>query len=275
MSPFALLPPLRYNPPAMTEPFDQLTRAARQLIAVEELLGGEFIPAERCPLPEIAAPVAAAANAAQTADADDASPEEKAAALARIDEGEVKACTLCGLCQGRHNTVFGEGAPDADLMFIGEAPGHDEDMTGRPFVGRAGELLTKMIVAMGLTREEVFIANVVKCRPPNNRAPTPDEVDACWDYLVRQIRIIAPKVIVTLGNPSTHAVLNTRVGITKLRGTWQRLPAIGVGVEGVAVMPTFHPAYVLRQYTPDNRMKVWSDLQQVMTALGLEAPRKP
>lgn len=159
-------------------------------------------------------------------------------------------------------------------MFIGEGPGHDEDMTGRPFVGRAGELLTRMITAMGLTRSDVFIGNVIKCRAPNNRAPTPDEVEACWGYLVRQIQIIQPKVIVTLGNPASHALLDTRVGITRLRGTWQTLPILGEGVGGTPVMPTFHPAFLLRQYTIDNRQKVWADLQQVMQRLGLQLPAK-
>jgi len=254
----------------MVDEFDQLTRAARQLIAIEELFGGEFMPAERCPLPEMQTELFAGATSEGSA----RTPEQKAEALKAIDEGEVRTCTRCGLHRGRHKTVFGEGNPDADLMFVGEGPGRDEDMSGRPFVGRAGELLSKMIAAMGLGREDIFIGNVVKCRPPNNRAPQADEVDACWDYLVRQIEIIEPKVIVTLGNPATHALLDTRVGITRLRGSWQTLPMIGEGVGGTAVMPTFHPAYLLRQYTVDNRKKVWSDLQKVMERLGLEAPKK-
>jgi len=248
----------------MSQEYQQLTQAARQLIAIEELFGGEFLPAERNPLPEIeAAPARPAASMTR---------DQKAAALHEIDESEVKGCTKCALSQGRHKTVFGEGDPDARLMFVGEGPGQDEDMTGRPFVGRAGELLTKMIAAMGLRREDVFIANVVKCRPPGNRAPAPDEAEACWSYLVRQIAIIQPEVIVTVGNPATHALLDTTLGITKLRGTWQTLPAIGPGVGGTAVMPTFHPAYLLRQYTPDNRRKVWADLQKVMERLGLPMP---
>ncbi len=257
----------------MSDPYGELTRAARQLLAIEELLGGEYIPAEHVPLPDPPAPEAGAGAAAESAAT--MSPEQKASLLAEIDEQEVRGCVRCGLSDGRHHTVFGEGAPDADLMFIGEAPGHDEDMSGRPFVGKAGQLLTKMIAAMGLSREQVYIGNVLKCRPPNNRAPAPDETEACWDYLVRQIAIIEPKVIVTLGNPATHAILNTRTGITKLRGTWQALPELAPGVGGTAVMPTFHPSYVLRQYTPDVRRKVWSDLRQVMTRLGLDVPEKP
>jgi DNA polymerase len=259
----------------MSEEIDQLSQAARQLIAIEELLGGAFIPAGRNPLPELEAPAEAEATApAGAAAGAGMTREQKAEALAEMDANEVKGCVKCPLSRGRTNTVFGEGDPDADLMFVGEAPGQEEDRTGRPFVGRAGELLTKMIGAMGLSREQVFIANVVKCRPPNNRVPEPDEAAACWGYLVRQIAIIQPRVIVTMGNPATHALLDTRVGITQLRGTWQTLPMIGEGVGGIAVMPTFHPAYVLRQYTRDIREKVWSDLQKVMERLGLPLPAK-
>ncbi len=258
----------------MSQAYDELTRAAKQLIAIEQLLGGEFIPASRQPLevPDFAPTPDEAPP--QTPQAPDMTPEEKAVALKAMDEGEVKGCTRCGLCQGRHNTVFGEGDPNARLMFVGEGPGQDEDATGRPFVGRAGELLTKMITAMGLTRQEIFIANIVKCRPPNNRAPMADEVAECWDYLMRQIRIIRPEVIVTLGNPSTHALLNTKTGITRLRGTWQVMPQLADGVGGFDVMPTFHPAYVLRQYNAETRGKVWSDLQAVMEKLGLPLPTK-
>jgi uracil-DNA glycosylase len=250
------------------DPRSELTRAARQLLAIEDFLGGPFVPARADSLPQIemAGPSGAAAVGAGM------SRDEKVAALAAIDDGEVKACTKCGLCKGRTNTVFGEGDADSSLVFVGEAPGADEDASGRPFVGRAGELLAKMIKAMGFSREQVFICNMVKCRPPSNRAPAPEETQACWDYLIRQLQIISPKVIVTLGNPATQGLLNTKTGITKLRGNFQELPDIGEGLAGTAVMPTFHPAYVLRQYTPENRGKVWSDLQQVMGALGMELP---
>jgi len=250
----------------MRDQLKHLTRVARQLIAIEELFGGEFMPAERNPLPEIE--ISAAGEAAGMG------PEQKAEALQALDVGEVQRCANCRLAPSRTHTVFGEGNPDADLVFIGEGPGQEEDRTGRPFVGRAGELLTKMIRAMGLTRQDVFICNMVKCRPPQNRAPMPDEVEACWDYLIRQLQILQPKAIVTLGNPATKGLLNTRTGITRLRGTWQKLPDIGEGLEGTPVMPTFHPAYVLRQYTPDIRRNVWGDLQQVMALLGIEVPKK-
>jgi len=247
----------------MTAERDELIRAARQLIDTDRMLGGEFMPACRNPLPEIEPPASTATT------------RRKAELLAALDAEDVKNCRRCNLCENRRRTVFGEGDPDADLVFVGEGPGEEEDRQGRPFVGRAGELLTKMIAAMGLTRQQVYICNIVKCRPPGNRAPTPEEVAACWQYLIRQLQIIQPKVIVTLGNPATQNLLNTRIGITRMRGNWQVLPAIGEGLQGIPVMPTFHPAYLLRQYTPENRRKVWEDLQKVIEKLGLRPPEKP
>jgi DNA polymerase len=139
-------------------------------------------------------------------------------------------------------------------MFIGEGPGADEDAQGEPFVGRAGKKLDEMIVAIGLSREQVYIANIVKCRPPQNREPERGEVETCSPFLIDQIEAIRPRVIVTLGAPATRTLLNTRVGITRLRGSWQSF-------RGIPVMPTFHPAYLLRAYTPENRRKVWEDLK--------------
>ncbi|KPK80178.1 MAG: hypothetical protein AMJ81_12395 [Phycisphaerae bacterium SM23_33] len=186
-----------------------------------------------------------------------------------LETNEVLGCTRCGLCRGRKNVVFGEGNPDARLVFIGEGPGEEEDKQGRPFVGRAGELLTKMIRAMGLKRADVYICNVIKCRAPGNRSPTADEVAACWDHLVKQLKIIRPRVIAALGNPATHALLHTTAGISRLRGQWQSLPMLDADLADIKVMPTFHPAYLLRAYTPENRQKVWSDLQEVMRELGM------
>ncbi|MDY6914650.1 MAG: uracil-DNA glycosylase [Planctomycetota bacterium] len=249
----------------MSDEREKLLRAANQLIETEQMLGGEMVPRGQNPLPQ---------SESQPPPASGMSREEKAAALEKMDVNEVRPCTRCGLCRGRMNTVFGEGDPNAALMFIGEAPGAEEDRQGRPFVGRAGELLTKMIIAMGLARQDVYIGNILKCRPPGNRSPSPEETAACWDYLVGQISIIRPDVIVTMGNPATQSLLDTKTGITRMRGNWQSLPLLGDGLAGIAVMPTFHPAFVLRQYTPDNRQKVWSDLQAVMAKLGLQPPRK-
>jgi len=167
---------------------------------------------------------------------------------------ELGECTRCKLHQGRTHIVFGVGNPRAKLLFIGEGPGADEDAQGEPFVGRAGRKLNEMIRAIGLRREEVYIANVVKCRPPQNREPEADEVATCTPFLFAQIEAIRPRVIVTLGAPATKTVLGTKVGITRLRGTWH-------SYKGIPVMPTFHPAYLLRAYTPENRRKVWEDLK--------------
>ena len=264
----------------MTEPRETLSRTARQLLAIEELLGSAFLPAQRNPLPAgTAQPGGQAARAPGAPPAGPAllgaglAPEQRAKALEAIDVNEVRSCTRCPLAQGRTQTVFGEGDPCAPLVFVGEGPGQEEDRTGRPFVGRAGELLTKMIAAMGLARHQVFIVNMVKCRPPDNRTPLPNEVAACFGYLLRQLQIIAPKVIVTLGNPAAKGLLGPDTeGITRIRGTWRSLPALAEGLGGIPVMPTFHPAYVLRYYTPAVREQVWSDLRQVMTRLGLSTP---
>jgi uracil-DNA glycosylase len=192
---------------------------------------------------------------------------EKIERLSRMDADEVKNCKLCRLCETRRNTVFGEGDPDAKIVFIGEGPGVNEDLQGRPFVGRAGELLNKMIAGMGLRREQVFIANIVKCRPPDNRVPAPDEVETCTPYLVRQLEIIRPRVIVTLGLPAAKYMLESRSTMGKLRGQWHNW-------RGIKLMPTFHPAYLLRSYTEENRGAVWSDLKQVMAEVGLRVPTR-
>ena len=200
--------------------------------------------------------------------------DEKRQALEELKAQCVPGCSACVLAGGRTNIVFGEGDPNARLVFVGEGPGQDEDLSGRPFVGKAGQLLGNMIVAMGLTRQDVYICNMVKCRPPGNRTPEPAEILACMPFLLRQLQIIAPRVIVTLGNPATQNLLGTAIGITKLRGQWQKLPNLAPGLEGIAVMPTFHPAYLLRNYNPATRGLVWSDLQKVMAVLGLSAPRR-
>ncbi len=258
-----------YNAAVMSDTREQLHKAAHQLIETERDLAGEFIPTGVNPLPALEPP-ADQPEAAAEPDVPQLDPDAKAAALEKIDVEEVRCCPKCVLSRSRNNTVFGEANPDADLVFVGEAPGQDEDRTGRPFVGRAGQLLDKMIHAMGLSRDDVYICNILKCRPPKNRPPAAEEVEACWGYLVRQLRIIRPKVIVTLGNPATQTLLNTRTGISRMRGQWQKLALADEGILDIDVMPTYHPAYVLRQYTVENRRRAWNDLQKVMDALGLE-----
>lgn len=175
-------------------------------------------------------------------------------------ERRAKICTACRLAETRTQVVFGTGNRNADLMFIGEGPGRDEDLAGEPFVGRAGQLLTDIIKAMKLTREQVYIANVVKCRPPENRNPEPDEMDACRPWLRRQIELIQPKVIVTLGRFALQSTMQQSLAISSARGRWLTLG-------DVKVMPTYHPAYLLRN--PSAKKEVWSDMKQVMSELGL------
>ena len=172
----------------------------------------------------------------------------------------VSTCTRCPLHTTRTHTVPGEGNPKPRLLFVGEAPGADEDRLGRPFVGAAGQLLDKMIVAMGLARDQVFIANVLKCRPPGNRSPQPPEVAACAPYLRAQIELLAPETICTLGNPATQSLLGVTETISRLRGRFS-------SYRDIPVMPTFHPSYLLR--TPADRRLAWQDLQQIMQRLGL------
>ncbi len=178
----------------------------------------------------------------------------------QFDELEKKAavCTRCRLHKSRTNPVFGDGDPHAKLMFIGEGPGQDEDAQGIPFVGRAGQLLTKMIGAMQFERKDVYIANIVKCRPPENRAPLDDEAEQCLPYLLRQIELVKPEVIVLLGAVPLKYILGLS-GITRIRGNWKEF-------KGIKVMPTLHPAYLLRN--PDAKKDAWEDLQKVMSVFG-------
>jgi DNA polymerase len=190
---------------------------------------------------------------------------------------EVLACRKCDLCKTRTNVVFGSGNPKAKLMFIGEAPGEQEDKQGRPFVGRAGQLLTKIIEAMGLKREDVYIANILKCRPPDNRAPLPAEILACENNVKRQVDLIKPRVICTLGKFASQTLLKVETPISALRGSFREYPAFynssgGIPPErddrldnGIKVMPTFHPAYLLRN--PGEKKLVWQDMKRVMKEL--------
>ena len=172
-------------------------------------------------------------------------------------------CARCPLSQTRTTIVFGEGNPRARLLFVGEGPGRDEDIQGRPFVGAAGQLLTKIIQAMGLTRRDVYIANIIKCRPPQNRNPRPEEIEACCPFLQRQIDAIAPEVICALGKFAAQTLLQTNQPITRLRGRFYEY-------KGIPLMPTFHPAFLLRN--AERKRDTWNDIQQVMERLGLQRP---
>lgn len=182
-------------------------------------------------------------------------PEQPTLEQVREQLGE---CTRCELCSGRNNIVFGSGNPNADLMFIGEGPGQQEDEQGLPFVGPAGELLTSMIEkGLEISRSDVYICNIVKCRPPKNRNPLPAEVSACQPFLDGQIDAVRPKVLVSLGKPAASLLLGREVAITRTRGSWQ-------SYRGIPLMPTLHPAFILRQYTPENRRLVWQDLKAAL-----------
>jgi DNA polymerase len=201
------------------------------------------------------------------------SPEAKAAAFAELRQRAL-ACVRCpNLASARKNVVFGVGDINAQLMFIGEAPGADEDDQGEPFVGKAGQLLTKIIQAMGLTRGSVYIGNILKCRPDTpgqasgNRKPTPEEMQTCIPYLHEQIDLIRPRVIVALGGTAVEGLLGKTIGITKLRGQWRTY-------RGIPLMPTYHPAYLLRNQAPSEKRRVWEDMLQVMGRLGLPISQK-
>jgi uracil-DNA glycosylase len=234
----------------------ELVRATRRRLQWEREGGVEALPraagrrrlraAEPAPTatePEVAAP---------------ASRDGRGAAGLKVVREELGDCQRCKLAPRRTHIVFGVGSATAPLVFVGEAPGENEDRQGEPFVGMAGDLLTKMIGAMGFTRDEVYICNVIKCRPPGNRNPEPDEIAACEPFLVRQLGAIAPRVIVTLGKFAAQALLKTSAPISSLRGQWKRY-------QGIALMPTFHPAFLLRN--PSAKREVWDDLKKVMAEL--------
>ncbi len=248
-------------------------RQIRQSLNTDRLLGLTDIPIQP-PNPENTpenqnnspSPQNSSPSNTTTPSSPNLTPVQKQQALDLLNTSQITICTKCPLHSSRNNTVCGEGNPDADLLFIGEGPGAEEDAQGRPFVGRSGKLLDKQIAAMGLTRDDIFIANIVKCRPPSNRVPTPDEAIACTPYLEAQIDTIQPKVIITLGATAAKLLLNeSTFPITRLRGILR-------SYRGIHVIPTFHPAYLLRQYTPKNRQAVWSDLKQAMQILNLPSP---
>jgi DNA polymerase len=256
----------------MPKPLDAETK--KQLIArvnyYRELGIHDFY---RQPVPESVASdqgseeeaVVAAGRSATLFDSPLPTVQDKPAALKAI-RADIGDCTRCRLHKGRKNIVFGVGNVNADLMFVGEGPGADEDEQGEPFVGRAGQLLNNMIAAMGLKRSDVYIANVVKCRPPQNRTPEKDECDTCSPFLMRQIEVIRPKVIVALGAVAAKNLLAVNDSMASLRGRWYDF-------KGARLLVTYHPAYLLRD--PRQKKEAWKDLQMVMKYLGLKAKAGP
>jgi DNA polymerase len=244
---------------------DELVAALRgyleelQESGVHELpLSAETPPAPRLEPASATAPAPAPAQPASQPTECPAGPDAASETLADI-RAALGDCHRCALGTSRTNLVFGVGNPRARLLFVGEAPGRDEDLKGEPFVGEAGQLLTKIIQAMGFARDEVYICNVLKCRPPGNRNPDPAEIEQCQPFLLRQIQAIGPVAIVALGTFSAHTLLQTREPISKLRGHFH-------DYHGIPLMPTFHPAFLLRN--PAMKREVWDDMQQVMRRLG-------
>jgi uracil-DNA glycosylase family 4 len=263
-----------------------LAAALRVHLERSEVTGASGVPAGAFPMPaalagdgeaaaaadRAAAPVSrpapAAPPAAQRPQPDDGGPRVAEDGRRRLEvlAGEVRGCTLCGLHRERTQAVFARGTGSSGLCFVGEGPGADEDAQGFPFVGKAGQLLDRMIGAMGFERDEVYVCNIVKCRPPKNRKPEPDEMAACRPYLAEQLELVNPRVIVALGATAVEGLLGVSGGITRLRGNWRLYKGT------IAVMPTFHPAYLLR--TPEAKRDVWNDLQEVLKHLGRPVPKR-
>ncbi len=226
-----------------------LKKAASQHLEMEEFFSGDF-----------------------TIKLPDNETAEVVAELKKIAD-EVRKCCCCDLGKTRKNAVPGEGNPTARIVFIGEAPGADEDAQGRPFVGRAGKLLDKIINAMGLKRQDVFIGNVLKCRPPDNRDPRPDEIISCLPYLQRQLEAMQPEIIVALGAHAARTLLDTNKPIGQLRGRFHDYYTAETAPP-IKLMPTYHPAYLLRSYSPDNRRRVWEDMKKVLEQLDMPIPTR-
>jgi DNA polymerase len=234
------------------EELDELTEIVRDVaahVAYARTIGDAYLSPAPSVEPEREDPVRSLF--------DEAPPEPSSETLEEI-RADIGECIRCKLHETRTHIVFGEGNPNAELMFIGEGPGADEDATGRPFVGAAGKLLDKIIEAIGLERDDVYIANVVKCRPPGNRKPEKDESSTCQQFLFRQIAVIGPKVIVSLGNTPAEALIGIKGGITRIRGEFY-------DYHGMKIMPTFHPAYLLRD--PTKKREVWEDMKKVRDLL--------
>ncbi len=233
---------------------------------VEGLPAGSVFPAVRGAVPslQVEHPPVAAAEPLRTESTIVPVPAVQVGGIDGVRQ-ELGDCRRCGLAATRTNLVFGAGSSAARLVFVGEAPGGDEDQQGIPFVGEAGQLLTKIISAMGFRRDEIYICNVLKCRPPQNRNPHPDEIQQCHPFLLRQLQAIGPEVIVALGTFAAQTLLRTKEPISKLRGVFH-------DYHGIALMPTFHPAYLLRN--AGMKREVWEDMQKVMKRLGVEPPAK-
>lgn len=265
----------RAKPASRAKPIDESARAPRPapMPPLEpRTRSTESPPRERAerapkrPSPNAASAVASSDSTVARAPLPSvpADPEQRIVRLAALAD-EVAGCKKCRLCEQRTQTVFSRGNPRAELCFVGEGPGADEDARGEPFVGKAGQLLDRMIAAMGFSRDEVYVCNIVKCRPPGNRKPEPDEVAACSPYLVEQLALVAPKVIVALGATAVEGLLGSlNGGITRTRGQWRLYKG------AIPVMPTFHPAYLLRN--PAAKREVWADLQAVLAHLGRKPP---
>jgi len=244
------------------------TRTMIGQLESELLLGGKWLPKGQARR-QVALP---SGLPSPTPSASSSSPAAKVVQLDQIAR-LVAQCQKCILHRTRTHVVPGEGDPNSRIMFVGEAPGQTEDEQGRPFVGRAGKLLTNIIKAMGLRREDVFIGNILKCRPPNNRDPLPDEIGACLGYLHAQIAIIEPEIIVALGAHAAHALLSNNTPIGQLRGRiYEYIP--GDMAKAIKLIVTYHPAYLLRSYSRENRQRVWEDMQKVLLELQLPIPKK-
>ncbi len=248
----------RLEYPAMGKEVD-INRVVRQHAEIEDFFSGGFAVRKEPP----------AVSPLRAVDAEQA--KRAAIELEKVAE-EVRRCRRCGLGSLRTNAVPGEGSQNARIMFVGEGPGADEDAQGRPFVGRAGRLLDKIIAACRLKREEIWIGNILKCRPPGNRDPRPEEIISCLPYLQRQIELINPDVIVALGAHAAKTLLDTTKSIGQLRGTFHEYYA-GIGHAPIKLMATYHPAYLLRNYSADNRRRVWDDMKKVLAELGLGVPQ--
>jgi DNA polymerase len=245
--------------------FEEVRRPATAAPKVESRIARERQDRAEAARPEGAPTSARSAAQPATATEDAAAakdPVARSEALGLVRQ-EALACVACRLCEGRTNVVFGSGNPDAELMFVGEGPGANEDLQGLPFVGAAGELLTRIIQAIDLRREDVYIANVVKCRPPNNRDPQPDEVAACIGFLRRQVHLVRPRLLVALGRIAAQTMLSCTTPVGRLRGTWHRF-------EGVPLRVTYHPAALLR--SSDLKRPTWDDMQVVRERLRDPAP---